>query len=67
MFCDSCSKLAMFKIDKKCLKCSAIINNNLSVICENCSLNNKICSICLKKLNYGQKRHFGGCSSCGGK
>lgn len=66
MLCTNCSKLAILYCNKKCLRCQSNVLQNISVICEACSKQNKQCSACLKKINEnGNKPHFfGGCGSC---
>lgn len=68
MLCDSCKKLAILQINKKCIKCTNAVYENISVICQNCSAVEKKCSVCLKKIfdinNYKFKNS--GCN-CGGK
>jgi transposase len=68
MFCSACLKLAKFVTRKKCIKCQAEVLNNISVLCEQCSNSQKICSVCLKKIvdQLKQLRHRG-CGRCGHK
>lgn len=70
MFCAQCSNLVILHTNKVCARCQGNITNNLSCICDKCSSDQKICSICLKKmsLNIGQngKAIRRGCR-CGGK
>lgn len=65
MFCPSCSKLALLSTKRICMRCGLSIFNNLSVICDKCSSDSKVCSICLKKI--GIKKQHGGCNGCGAK
>lgn len=72
MFCPSCSKLASMPAHKTCVKCQGIIANNISCICDQCSNDQKVCSVCLKKIDVthsGQnKLRFGtGCKACGAR
>lgn len=51
MLCINCSKLAYnLEIKRICIRCLGSINENLSCICENCSKEQNICSVCLKKM-----------------
>lgn len=63
MLCPNCSKLAIIAANKKCLRCQGLILNNLSCICDNCSSNELMCSICLKKMapNNTRKQTKFGC------
>ena len=69
--CPSCSKLALLNTEKICLKCKGKIYNRLSCICDKCSEQEGVCSICLKKVNNTLSsksgKIFGGCGSCGKK
>jgi hypothetical protein len=70
MFCISCAKLANRSDNRICIRCNRTININISCICDGCSNEQKLCSVCLKKINLtpdgkllvAQKR---GCKSCG--
>jgi hypothetical protein len=64
MLCKICSKLAFIFFKKKCLNCGSIINNNLSVICEECSDLKKVCSVCLKNMSLN-KNKYRSCNGCG--
>lgn len=64
MFCSTCSKLALLVTQRVCIRCNAAVFNNLSVLCEQCSNTNKICSICLKKIQ-NPKPKYQGCGHCG--
>jgi hypothetical protein len=64
MLCESCAKLALILKIKYCFRCRKEIKYNLYVICENCSNNNRICGICLKKISKPNKRI---CDTCGKK
>lgn len=73
MLCSICSKLLRLATNKKCVKCQGSVYNNISIICDICSQNEKACSACLKKVynnpienpNYHSKTT--GCKSCGQK
>lgn len=67
MLCNNCSKLAFNKASRKCVKCNSLINNNIYALCDNCSSTDKMCSVCLKRLNnpVTTKYFKGGCRSCG--
>ncbi len=68
MLCEVCSKLASMPSNRICLRCKGIISNNLSVICDNCSNQERLCAMCLKKLYSISKinRPQSNCSHCGG-
>lgn len=70
MFCIQCSKLAILNTNRICVRCQGNILNNLSCICDKCSKDQNICSICLKKISSSiGKNHNAlrkGCR-CGGK
>lgn len=66
MFCNACNKLMVKYGDKKCLRCQGKITTNISVICDQCSNNDKQCSACLKKIQLQPKKRAG-CGTCGGK
>ena len=52
MFCANCSKLAMIPSAKKpCHRCQKDVTINLSVICEGCSFKDKVCTVCLRKID----------------
>lgn len=51
MFCPHCSKLAILNNKRVCVRCQGEIKNNLSCICDRCSNEQGVCSICLKKTN----------------
>lgn len=67
MLCNACSKLALLTASRTCLRCKGTIFNNISVICDNCSALEKLCSICLKKLysSNSKQKPRSNCSSCG--
>lgn len=69
MFCTNCSKLAFLYTKRSCIRCQAEILNNLSVLCEKCSESEKVCSVCLKKVQNSQtdKYKFSGCVPCKAK
>lgn len=64
MMCPNCSKLAFLYTKKKCNRCQGEVIVNIAQICELCSFNEKICSICIKKIQ--NKATHKGCG-CGGK
>ena len=61
MLCANCSRLSFQYTKKKCLRCQADVIISLAVICEACSLNNKICAICSKKLQNANTSRGCGC------
>lgn len=65
MMCINCSKLAFLFTNKQCLSCQGEVIVTIAVICEFCSLTNKICSVCLKKTQSTVPIR-GGCN-CGNK
>lgn len=67
MLCNSCAKLALINTQRACLRCKGIIFSNLAVICDNCSKNEKLCAICLKKIYDAttKQRPKSNCSGCG--
>lgn len=69
MLCNACSKLVLMNHKRSCLRCKGIISNNLSVVCDNCSALERLCSICLKKLYDTSKSNKikSNCGGCGGK
>lgn len=64
MFCPNCSKLTILHTKKSCIRCQGEILNNISVLCEFCSLRDQICSACLKKVNKSTGPRHRGCN-CG--
>lgn len=70
MFCSQCSKLAILNTNRVCVRCQGSILNNLSCICDNCSKQQNICAICLKKISSAMGPNGNilrrGCR-CGGK
>ena len=70
MLCSNCSKLAILTSNRNCVRCKGSILNTLSCICDRCSTEQNICSICLKKIlnpaTFIRKSSKGGCRSCGG-
>lgn len=50
MFCANCSKLSVLHTMKKCSRCQSDVFNNISILCEFCSLTEKVCAACLKKV-----------------
>lgn len=50
MLCITCSKLSIMYANKNCMKCQSLVNQSISILCENCSLREKVCSACLKKI-----------------
>lgn len=67
MLCSACSKLLLIDNKRICLRCKGGIYNNLSVICDICSKQENICSICLKKMHNPiiSRKPRSNCSSCG--
>ena len=70
MFCQNCSKLAVLATERICVRCQGKITNNISCICDNCSKDQKVCSVCLKKISVDQNgvnkfRIKRSCRSCG--
>ena len=49
MICSKCSKLNILESKRKCVKCKGDVYYNIYVICTICSLQDGVCSICLKK------------------
>lgn len=66
MFCSNCSKLTMLMTHKNCMRCQGQVYNNLSVLCDQCSSNEQMCSICLKKMQNStvSKYKNSGCGAC---
>ena len=69
MLCNNCKKLASVDANNPCRKCKAAVLINIAVICEACSIDNKSCEVCLKKVYKGlenpiYKNYYGGCKSC---
>ena len=69
MLCLQCAKLVILNTNRVCLKCQGVVLNNISSICDRCSLEQSICSACLKKIHLVNgnitipiKR---GCKACG--
>lgn len=69
MLCNTCNKLSILNSKKTCLRCKGTIYSNIAVICDNCSKNENLCAICLKKLynTITRQRPKSACSSCGNK
>lgn len=71
MFCNQCTKLAILNTNRICMRCQGAINNNLSCICDKCSLEQSLCSICLKKIDINviqnKTPRRKGCKACGQK
>jgi hypothetical protein len=67
MLCSNCVKLAILSTNKKCVRCQGIVYTNLNVLCEQCSTNEKTCSICLKKIVSQAERMKGRGCGCGSK
>jgi len=67
MLCLTCSKLSVLSSKRICLRCKGGIYNNMSVVCDNCSNKEQLCSICLKKIfnSNNRIRPKSNCSSCG--
>lgn len=66
MFCANCSKLSILYTNKKCSRCQSDVFNNISILCEPCSLRERVCSACLKKVNISTGTKKRGCG-CGKK
>lgn len=64
MLCSNCSKLMILYTKKKCVRCQSDVIQNISVICEYCSLRENICAACLKKINNPSLARKKGCN-CG--
>ncbi len=64
MFCANCSKLSIIYLKKVCMRCQSEVLNNISVLCETCSLRDKICSACLKIVGASPVSRKRGCG-CG--
>lgn len=67
MICHNCSSLSFMYTKKKCVRCTGETITNLSILCEACSLKDKICAVCLKKIVPQNKRVVTGKCNCGGK
>ena len=69
MFCPNCAKLALLHTKKNCIQCQGGVFNNLSVLCETCSVTEKVCAICLKKTqnSLADKLKNAGCGPCRSK
>lgn len=65
MLCATCSKLAFLVTKRICVRCGMAILNNLSVICDYCSNNDRVCSVCLKKIQSPSVLRNRGCGRCG--
>lgn len=66
MICSSCSKLSFVYTTKKCVKCSGEAITTLSILCDTCAKKDKVCAVCLKKVDSTPIRNkLGGCR-CGG-
>jgi hypothetical protein len=65
MFCSNCSKLSYQYTTKHCIKCKSYVYNTISVLCDTCSDNDLICSVCIKKINTIKNKLGGGCNVCG--
>lgn len=65
MYCSNCSKLSILHTHKKCSRCHGTVTNSISILCEFCSLTEKICAACLKKVNNPDTVRKRGCASCG--
>lgn len=66
MLCNNCTKLLFQFTNKKCMRCTGSITQNIHVICDSCSKIAQQCAACLKKIqnNTINKHYFGGCGSC---
>ena len=69
MICDSCKKLNVLISNKrKCVKCQSGLNDNLSVLCSNCSDREHVCAICIKSIKgVASTVKSVHCKSCTGK
>jgi len=68
MFCANCSKLSILYTSRICIRCNGIVLDNISVLCEQCSSSEGLCSACLKKINNQlNKLRYRGCNKCGSK
>lgn len=71
MLCLNCIKLAFVEnANKTCMSCSGPCVYGQYAICEKCSIEQKSCSVCLKKIfqTISQVRVFSNtCSTCGKK
>ncbi len=65
MMCIVCSKLAFLYTKKPCIRCKGDVIASISVICEMCSFKEKVCTVCLKKVQNPASQ-TGGCG-CGKK
>lgn len=64
MLCANCSKLSFSNKKKTCIKCQGEIDKSIAVLCDFCSLSDKKCAACLKRvseyyLNKGYTRSCG--------
>jgi hypothetical protein len=70
MFCNNCIKLAYLHTKKKCIRCQGEVLNNIAVLCNRCSSNESVCSVCLKNRGLASPNannyKKSGCRSCGG-
>ena len=71
MLCPNCNKLAILNTQRTCLRCQGKILNNLSCICDRCSAEQNMCSICLKRISFPMDANNKyivrkGCRACGG-
>lgn len=69
MLCSNCSKLSILHTKRTCIKCQGEVFNNISVLCDFCSLTDKMCAICLKKMqnSLADKLKNAGCGPCRSK
>lgn len=71
MFCTNCSKLVILQSNRVCIRCQGVITNNVSCICDVCSKEQNMCSVCLKHLGLDARTKTktvgGGCKACGAK
>jgi len=65
MFCTNCLKLSILHTLKKCSRCQNDVFNNISILCEPCSLRDNLCGACLKKLVNPATSTKRGCNGCG--
>lgn len=62
MLCTICSKLAIIYLKKTCMKCQLPINQNILVLCDECSKQSKSCAACLRKIGPSRTIKDCGCN-----
>lgn len=72
MLCQTCNKLQILPTNKFCIKCKAVVKQNIAILCDTCSMTSKSCAACLRKINKASdgpiyRSPSGGCKSCGRK